>query len=55
MSVKSEKYMNSQAGKLTEEIKKAYLAGQHILYVVTKDYAVVKEAMFEHDVQTSRH
>ena len=50
MSVKSEKYMNSQAGKLTEEIKKAYLAGQHILYVVTKDYAVVKEAIYNEPI-----
>lgn len=50
MSVKSERYLNSQAGKLTEEIKKAYLAGQHILYVVTKDYAVVKEAIFNEPI-----
>ena len=50
MSAKSEKYLNSQAGKLTEEIKKAYLAGQHILYVVTKDYAVVKEAIYNEPI-----
>ena len=45
MSAQSEKYLNSQAGKLTEEIKKAYLAGQHIVYIVTKDYAIVKQAI----------
>lgn len=45
MSIKSEKYLDSQSGKLTEELKKAYLAGQNIVYVVTKDYAIVKEAI----------
>lgn len=45
MSSISERYINSQAGKLTEELKKAYLAGQNIVYIVAKDYAVVKEAI----------
>ncbi len=45
MSITSEKYLDSQTGKLIEEFKKAYLAGQNIVYVVTKDYAIVKEAL----------
>ena len=40
MSITSEKYLDSQSGKLIEELKKAYLAGQNIVYVVTKDYAI---------------
>lgn len=45
MSITSDKYLDSQTGKLIEELKKAYLAGQNIVYVVTKDYAIVKEAL----------
>lgn len=45
MISKSEIYLDSQSGKLTEELKKAYLAGQNIVYVVTKDYAVVKDSI----------
>lgn len=45
MSIASEKYLDSQSGKLIEELKKAYLAGQNIVYVVTKDYYIVKEAL----------
>lgn len=45
MNAKSEKYFDSQCGKLSEELKKAYLAGQNIVYIVTKDYAIVKEAI----------
>lgn len=45
MSIASEKYLDSQSGKLIEELKKAYLAGQNIVYVVTKDYSIVKEAL----------
>lgn len=45
MSKASKSYLESQYGKLSEEIKKAYLAGQNIVYVITKDYAIVKEAI----------
>lgn len=45
MNKVSEAYLESQSGKLCEEIKKAYLAGQNIVYVITKDYDVVKHAI----------
>lgn len=46
----AEKYQGSQVGKLTEEIKKAYLAGLHILYVVTKDFDIVREAILREPI-----
>lgn len=45
MNTFAKNYLDSQSGKLAEELKKAYLAGQHIVYVVTKDYAVVRETI----------
>ena len=45
MNTKAEIYLDSQYGKLSEELKKAYLAGQNIVYVVTKDYSVVRKAI----------
>jgi SpoVK/Ycf46/Vps4 family AAA+-type ATPase len=45
MNISSEKYLISQCGKLAEELKKAYLAGQNIVYIITKDYSVIKETI----------
>ena len=38
-------YLQSQRGRLSEALKKAYLAGQHIVYIVTSDYVVVQEVL----------
>lgn len=45
MNEEAEKYLESQAGKLCEELKKANLAGQNIVYIIAKDYSVVKAAL----------
>lgn len=45
MNEEAKKYLESQTGKLCEELKKAYLAGQNIVYIITKDYGVVKAAL----------
>lgn len=46
----AEQYLNSQVGDLCENLKKAFLAGQNIVYVVSDDYSVVNEALREQPV-----
>lgn len=38
-------YLDSQRGKLSEALKKAFLAGQNIVYAVTTDYSIVREML----------
>ncbi len=38
-------YLHSEVGKLAEDLKKAYLAGQHIVYVIAPDPEVVRETL----------
>lgn len=45
MTSQAYRYLHSETGKLAEDLKKAYLAGQHIVYVIAPDPGVVREAL----------
>ena len=47
-------YLESQRGRLSEALKKAYLAGQHIVYIVTTDYGVVRDVLRYHPIILTR-